>query len=91
MGRAELGQSTGCQWVGFIGPRSGPHPASIYMYKRGVCLSVCLFVCLDLEAKLLDGYQPNLAWATHWYLWVSSKYFFGLTPPGGYNFGKTKK
>ncbi len=59
---------------------------SIYIYKRGlsVCLSVCLFVCSDLELKLLDGFHPNLAWTSPWTLWVTSKYFFfGLTPPGG--------
>ncbi len=44
------------------------------IYIKEVCLSVCLFVCSDLEAKLLDGSQPNLAWATHWYLWVTSIY-----------------
>ena len=68
---------------------------AIYIYKRevSVCLSVCLFVCSDLEPKLLEGFQPNLAWATPWYLWVTSKYFFlGWPPPkGGYNFGKTSK
>ena len=42
---------------------------------------VCLFVCLYLEPKLQEGFQPNLAWATPWHLWVTSKYFFGLTPP----------
>ncbi len=37
----------------------------------------------DLEAKSLDGFQPNLAWASLWPLWVTSKYFFGLTPTRG--------
>ncbi len=32
---------------------------SIYIKER--CLSVCLFVCSDLEPKLLDGSLPNLA------------------------------
>ncbi len=50
-----------------------------------------MFVCSDMEAKLLDGSQPNLAWAIHWYLCVTLKYFFGLTPLGGYNFRKTQK
>ena len=64
-------------------------------------MSVCLHarllglhVCSDLEPKLLEGFQPTLAWATPWYLKVTSKYFFGLTPPPprrGYNFGQTKK
>ncbi len=46
------------------------------------CLSVylcCLSVCSDLEPKLLDGFQPNLAWATPWALEVTSKNCFGLT------------
>ena len=68
------------------------HLYCISIYIKEACLSVCLFVCSDLEPKLLDGFQPNLAWSTPWYLWVTLKYFFGLTPPqGGYNFGKTKK
>ncbi len=46
-------------------------------------MSVCLFVCSDLEPKLLEGYQPNVAWASPWTLWVTSKYFFGFSPPGG--------
>ncbi len=50
----------------------------IYGIKRPVCLSVYLF---GLEPKLLDGFKPNLAWATPFYLWVTSKYFFGLPPP----------
>ncbi len=58
---------------------------SIYIKDAclSVCLSVCLFVCSDLEPKLLDGFQPNLAWTSPWTLWATSKYFFGLTPPGG--------
>ncbi len=62
----------------------------IYIKERS--RSVCLFVCLNLEAKLLDGSQPNLAWATSWYLWVSSKYFFlGNPPRGSIIFEKLKK
>ncbi len=37
-------------------------------------------VCSDLEPKPLDGSQRNLAWTSPWTLWVTSKYFFGLTP-----------
>ena len=61
------------------------------IYMRSVCLSVCLFVCSDLEPKELDGFQPNLAWVTLRSLWVTSKYFFGLTPPGGVQFWKNSK
>ena len=66
-------------------------PISIYKRGLSVCLSVCLFVCSDLEPKLLDGFQPNLAWVTLRSLWVTSKYFFGLTPPGGVQFWKNSK
>ncbi len=59
------------------------HLYCISIYIKEACLSVCLFVCSDLEPKLLDGFQPNLAWSTPWYLWVTSKYFFGLTTPRG--------
>ncbi len=31
------------------------------IYIKEACLSVCLFVCSDLESKLLYGSQPNLA------------------------------
>ncbi len=54
------------------------HPS---IYKREV--SVCLFVCSDLESKLLDGSQPNLAWTSPWPLWVTSKYFFWVDPLQG--------
>ncbi len=56
-----------------------------------------MFVCLfarfaDLEPKLLDEFQPNLVWTSPWTLWVTSKYFFGLTPPrGGIILEKLKK
>ena len=62
------------------------------IYIKEECLSVCLFVCSDLEAKLLDGSQPNLAWATSWSMWVTSKYFFWVDPPrGGIILEKLKK
>ncbi len=68
------------------GRRRGGASPSIYMKEA------CLFVCSDLEPKVLDGFQPNLAWSTPWALWVASKYFFGLTPPGGeYNVRKNQK
>ncbi len=51
----------------------------VYIYIREACLFVCLFVCSDLEARLQDGFYPNLAWA----LWETSKYFFGFIPPRG--------
>ncbi len=54
-------------------------------------MSVCLFVCSDLEPKRLDGFQPNLARATPWALRVTSKYFFGVDPPGGVIFWKNSK
>ncbi len=54
------------------------HLYCISIYIKEACLSVCLFVCSDLEPKLLDGFQPNLAWSTPWYLWVTSKCFFGF-------------
>ncbi len=67
---------------------------SIYLsiYIKEACLSVCLFVCSDLEPKLLDGFQPNLAWTSPWTLWVTSKYFFWVDPPrGGIILEKLKK
>ncbi len=54
---------------------------TIFIYKGGLSMSPCLFVCSDLEPKLLDGFHPNLAWATLWSMWVTSKYFSRLTPP----------
>ncbi len=54
-------------------------------YKRGlsVCL-VCLFVCSDLESKLLAGSQPNLAWATPWMGPVGNlEIRFWVDPPRG--------
>ncbi len=65
-----------------------PQNIYIYIYIKERCLSVCLFVCSDLAHKLLDGSQPNLAWATLWYMWVTSKYlFWGVDPPReGQNF-----
>ena len=77
-----------CHYPAFVFP-----PIYIYIYIKERCLSVCLFVCSDLEHKLLDGSQPNLAWATLWYMWVTSKYlFWGVDPPReGQNFWKTKK
>ncbi len=52
----------------------------------------CLFVCSDLETKVLDGSLPNLAWTSPWTLWVTSKYFlFWVGPPRGYNFEKNSK
>ena len=58
---------------------------SIYIKEAylSVCLFVCLFVCSDLAPKPLDGFQPNLAWASPWTLWVTSKYFFWVDPPRG--------
>ncbi len=54
---------------------------AIFICKRGP--SVCLFVCLDIEPKLLEGSQPNFAWVILWYMWETSKYFFGLTSQSG--------
>ncbi len=53
------------------------------LYVKEVCLSVCLSVCLDIEPKLLEGSQPNFAWVILWYMWETSKYFFGLTSQSG--------
>ncbi len=44
---------------------------------------VCLSVCSNLEAKLLEGFQPNLGGTSPWTLEVTSKFFFGFDFPGG--------
>ena len=44
---------------------------------------VCLSVCSNLEAKLLEGFQPNLGGTSPWTLEVTSKFFFGFDFPRG--------
>ncbi len=79
--------------------RTGIRPHSVSTVQKSICikeacLSVCLSVCLFDRISNPNYYmdlKPNLAWDSPWTMWVKSKCFFGLTPQGGYNFGKTQK
>ena len=63
MGRAEQGQSTGWLANGFIGPRSGPHPASFPNFAK---------IDSEIDARKFDSlydfflYYIRPIWASPW-------------------------